>query len=146
MAKKETVKKTTTPVLRDSQKSTLSTQLKIQDLACVIAEKGYGRIACKKYASEKWGMSEAQAEKYYYGALKYLRPDNPDEYREALISRNFSVLEKLLQDSIDRADTKVALDVVKVMNAMLGVGGKQVEFNEKDKDGGEKKIVISFND
>lgn len=138
--------KTTTPALRDSQKSTLSTQLKIQELANVMAEKGYGRLASMKYASERWGISQAQAEKYYYGALNYLRPDNPEEYREALIARNFSVLEKLLQDSIDRADTKVALDVVKVMNAMLGVGGKQVEVAEKSTDGGEKRIVISFND
>ena len=138
--------KTTTPTLRDSQKSTLSTQLKIQDIAGVIAEKGYGRLACMKYASEKYGMSQAQAEKYYYGALNYLRPDNPEQVREALIARNFSVLEKLLQDSIDRADTKVALDVVKVMNQMLSVGGKQVEIADKEADGSEKKIIISFSD
>lgn len=138
--------KTTTPTLRDSQKSTLSTQLKIQDIAGVIAEKGYGRLACMKYASDKWGISQAQAEKYYYGALNYLRPDNPEQVREALIARNFSVLEKLLQDSIDRADTKVALDVVKVMNQMLSVGGKQVEIADKQTDGSEKKIIISFND
>ena len=138
--------KTTTPTLRDSQKSTLSTQLKIQDIAGVIAEKGYGRLACMKYASDKFGISQSQAEKYYYGALNYLRPDNPEQVREALIARNFSVLEKLLQDSIDRADTKVALDVVKVMNQMLSVGGKQVEIADKETDGSEKKIIISFND
>lgn len=138
--------KTTTPTLKDSQKSTLSTQLKIQELATVMAEKGYGRLASMRYASEKWGISQAQAEKYYYGALNYLRPDNPDQYREALIARNFSVLEKLLQDAIDHNDTPTALNVVKVMNGLLGVGGKQLEVAEKDKDGGEKRIVISFND
>lgn len=145
MAKK-TTEKTTTPVLRDSQKSTLSTQLKIQELAGVIAEKGYGRLASMKYAAEKWGMSQAQAEKYYYGALKYLRPDNPEEYREALIARNFSVLEKLLQDAIEHNDTPTALNVVKTMNGLLGVGSKQLEVAEKDSGGGEKRIVISFND
>lgn len=138
--------KTTTPTLRDTQKSTLATQLKIQELANVMAEKGYGRLASMKYASERWGMSQSQAEKYYYGALNYLRPDNPDQYREALIARNFSVLEKLLQDAIDHNDTPTALNVVKVMNGLLGVGGKQLEVAEKDKDGGEKRIVISFND
>lgn len=99
-----------------------------------------------KYASDKFGISQSQAEKYYYGALNYLRPDNPEQVREALIARNFSVLEKLLQDSIDRADTKVALDVVKVMNQMLSVGGKQVEIADKEADGSEKKIIISFSD
>lgn len=99
-----------------------------------------------KYASDKFGISQSQAEKYYYGALNYLRPDNPEQVREALIARNFSVLEKLLQDSIDRADTKVALDVVKVMNQMMSVGGKQVEIADKQTDGSEKKIIISFSD
>ena len=143
MPKKE---KTTTPALRDSQKSTLSTQLKIQELANVMAEKGYGRLASMKYASERWGISQAQAEKYYYGALNYLRPDNPEEYREALIARNFSVLEKLLQDAIEHNDTPTALNVVKAMNGLLGVGSKQLEVAEKSTDGGEKRIVISFND
>lgn len=138
--------KTTTPVLRDSQKSTLSTQLKIQELANVMAEKGYGRLASMKYASDRWGISQAQAEKYYYGALNYLRPDNPEEYREALIARNFSVLEKLLQDAIEHNDTPTALNVVKTMNGLLGVGSKQLEVAEKSTDGGEKRIVISFND
>ena len=141
-----TKKKTTTPVLRDSQQSKLSTQLRIQDVATQIAEKGYGRLACMKYVAEKYGLSEIQGEKYYYGALKYLRPDNPEEYREALINRNFSVLEKLLQDAIDHNDTATALNVVKVMNGMLNVGGKQVEISDKEKDGTEKKIVISFSD
>ncbi len=91
-------------------------------------------------------MSQSQAEKYYYGALAYLRPDNPEEYREALIARNFSVLEKLLQDAIEHNDTPTALNVVKTMNGLLGVGGKQLEVAEKSTDGGEKRIVISFND
>lgn len=143
MPKKE---KTTTPTLRDTQKSTLATQLKIQELASVMAEKGYGRLASMKYASERWGISEKQAEKYYYGALNYLRPDNPEEYREALIARNFSVLEKLLQDAIEHNDTPTALSVVKTMNGLLGVGSKQLEVAEKSTDGGEKRIVISFND
>lgn len=111
-----------------------------------MAEKGYGRLASLRYASEKWGISQVQAEKYYRSALRYLRPENPEEYREALIARNFSVLEKLLQDAIDHNDTPTALNVVKVMNGLLGVGGKQLEVAEKDKDGGEKRIVISFND
>lgn len=143
MPKKE---KTTTPTLRDTQKSTLATQLKIQELANVMAEKGYGRLASMKYASERWGISEKQAEKYYYGALNYLRPEDPDKYREALIARNFSVLEKLLQDAIEHNDTPTALNVVKTMNGLLGVGSKQLEVAEKSTDGGEKRIVISFND
>ena len=148
MATKQTSqrKKTTTPTLKGTQKATIATQIKIQEVASLIVEKGYGRMACLKYCKEKWGLSETQGDRYYSAALIYLRPENPDEYREALISRNFGVLEELLQRAMDSNDTPTALNVVKVMNGLLGVGGKQVEFNEKDKEGGEKKIVISFND
>jgi hypothetical protein len=103
-------------------------------------------MASMRYAYVRRGMSQSQAEKYYYGALNYLRPENPDQYREALIARNFSVLEKLLQDAIEHNDTPTALNVVKTMNGLLGVGGKQLEVAEKSTDGGEKRIVISFND
>ena len=136
MSKKE---KTTAPTLRDSQKSTLTTQLKIQELANVIAEKGYGRLASMKYVADKWGLSMTQAEKYYYGALKYLRPDNPDEYREALIARNFGVLENMLQKALENNDLASATQIVKVMNTMLNVGDKKIQVEQ-----GETKIVVSF--
>lgn len=132
-------KKTTLPVLRDSQKSQLSTQLKIQELASVIAEKGYGRLASMKYVSDKWGLSEKQAEKYYYGALNYLRPEDPDKYREALIARNFGVLENMLQKALENNDLASATQIVKVMNTMLNVGDKKVQLEQ-----GDTRITVSF--
>lgn len=133
-------------VLPGNEKSKVSTTIRIMDIAELIVKKGYGRMECMKYAQEAYGISEKQSERYYYGALNYLRPEDPEGYREALISRNFSVMEELLKRAMDSNDTKTALDVVKAMNSLLGVGGKQVEIADKDKEGGEKKIVISFGD
>ena len=133
-------------VLPGNKKSTVATEVRIYEIAELIVKRGWGRQACMEYARTQWELSDTQAERYYYGALNYLMPKDPDKYREVLIGRNFSVLEQLLQGAIDRNDTKVALDVVKAMNQMLGVGAKQVEINDKDAEGGEKKIVISFSD
>lgn len=132
-------RKTTLPVLRDNQKATLSTQIRIQELAGVIAEKGYGRLAAKKYVVEHWGLSDKQAERYYYGALDYLRPEDPDKYREALIARNFGVLESMLQRALETNDLSSATQIVKVMNTMLNVGDKKIQLEQ-----GDTKIVVSF--
>lgn len=136
----------TEAVLPGNKKSKVSTEVRIYDLAELITKKGYGRLAIKKYVEDNWGLSDSQSERYWKAALNYLMPKDPEKYREILIGRNFSVLEELLQDAIDHNDTPTALNVVKAMNAMLGVGSKQVEVAEKEKDGGEKRIVISFND
>lgn len=132
--------------LPDTKRSTVATAARIYELAELITTKGYGRMAIKKYAEEKYGISDVQSERYWTAALKLLMPKDPEKYREALIGRNFSVLENLLQKALDSNDTKTALDVVKVMNALLGAGGKQVEINDKNGAGEERKITISFSD
>lgn len=134
-------KLTTTPTLKGTQKPTLATQLKIQEVAALITEKGYGRLACLNYCKDKWEVSETQADRYYSAALIYLRPDNPEEYREALISRNFGVLENMLQRALENNDLAVANSIINTMNKMLGVGDRKVQLETKD-----EKIVVSFGD
>lgn len=145
MAKKNPSRKNNA-VLPGNEKSKVATTIRIMDIADLIVKKGYGRMECIRFVQEQWGLSEKQAERYYYGALNYLKPEDAEGYREALINRNFSVMEELLQRAMESGDTKTALDVVKAMNTLLGVGGKQVEISDKGKEGEEKKIVISFSD
>lgn len=146
MSKKRGTAKKSEALLPGTKKATVATTARIIELAEKITNEGYGRQAIKKYAEENYGLSDTQSERYWTAALKYLVPEDPEKYREALIGRNFSVLESLLQKSIERNDFKTALDVVKVMNTLLGVGGKQVEIKDKDGSGEERKIVISFGD
>ena len=129
-------------LLPGAKTATVATTLRIYELAEKIVKEGYGRMACMQFAKSEWGLSDTQAERYYYGALGFLKPEDEVKYREALIARNFGVLESLLQRALSNNDVKTAADVVKIMNTMLGVGGKSVEF----KDNKDNVITISFGD
>lgn len=130
------------PILKKSNKgSTLATQLRVQELSREIAEKGYGRQASMKWCMDNWGLKEGQAEKYYYAALRYLMPDNPAEYRDALINRNFTVLENMLKMALDRNDLTNANAIIKTMNQMLGADGKKLEITNEN-----QKITVTFGD
>lgn len=130
--------------LPGNNKASPSTEVRIIEVAELIVKKGYGRMDCMKWVQDNWGLSEKQSERYYYAALKYLKPKDPDKYREALINRNFAVAETILQKALDSNNLKAANDALKILNQMLGVGGKQVEISDKDSAGEERKIVISF--
>lgn len=132
--------------LPGNKKASPATEVRIIEVADLIVKKGYGRMDCMKWVQENWGLSEKQSERYYYAALKYLKPKDPDKYREALINRNFAVAETILQKALDSNNLKAANEALKILNQMLGVGGKQVEISDKDSAGEDRKIVISFND
>lgn len=132
--------------LAKADKSTVTTTARVYELAELIVKQGYGRMAIKKYAEENYGIGDTQSERYWVAALKYLMPEDPEKYREALIGRNFNVLEGLLQKALSDSDTKTALEVVKTMNQLLGAGGKAIEIKDKDSGGEERKITISFSE
>lgn len=132
--------------LPGNKKASPATEVRIIEVADLIVKKGYGRMDCMKWVQENWDLSEKQSERYYYAALKYLKPKDPDKYREALINRNFAVAETILQKALDSNNLKAANEALKILNQMLGVGGKQVEIADKDSAGEDRKIVISFND
>lgn len=132
--------KGTTPTLRTTNKSTtLATQARVQELAEKIAKEGYGRQACLSYAKDKWGVKKDQSERYYYAALKYLVPEEPEKYRQLLIDRNFTILENMLQKALDGNDLSAATQIIKLMNTFLGVSDKKLEVDTKD-----TKITVSF--
>lgn len=134
--------KTQAPTLRpQNKKATLATQVKIKELADKIVKEGYGRQACFKYMEDVWKMSDSQAEKYYYAALKYLVPEDGEKYREQLIARNFSILENMLQKALGNNDLSSATQIIKLMNQFLGVSDKKLEVDTKD-----TKITVSFGD
>lgn len=119
--------------------------MRIYDVADLIVASGYGRMDVMRYAEQEWGVSPKQAERYYYGGLNYLKPENPDEYRDALINRNLHLVESVFRRALDSGDLKEANNALKIMNSMLGIGGKNVEITDKDAAAGtEKKIIISF--
>lgn len=139
-------RKKDTAVMPGNNRSTLATQAKIETLAEMIVKSGATRQDILRLVRNDWGLSATQADRYYSAAINFLRPKDREKYREMLIDRNFEILEELLKRSIERNDTKSALDCIKLINNLLGVGGNQVEIKDKDGTGSDRVIKISFTD
>lgn len=97
------------------------------------------------YCEKEWGLSKTQAIRYWTSALEYLRPDSPDEYREALINRNFNIAEEILHRALENGNLKEANNALKILNGMLGVGdGRSVRIEDKDTAGNDRTFTITF--
>ena len=136
------------PVLKDSEGDTtkvsnLATQVKITFLAEKMVKEGWTRYDVMQYCRNDWGLSQCQSERYYKAACNTLLPTNDEEWRNALLARNFTTLEELLKKAIERDNLKAATEVVKVLNTMLGVGGKQTVITDETADS-KRTIVINF--
>ncbi len=140
-AKKES---TTTSLKRieGSTKNTLATDVKIAFLANKIVKEGWTRYDIMQHVQNEWGLSKTQAERYYKSACTTLLPSNDKEWRDALIARNFTTLEEILKRALERENLKCATEVLKTLNGMLGIGGRQVEIKD---DTGEVKRTITIN-
>lgn len=146
MAKAQARAKNSPAVLPGNKKSTAATAARIWDIAKRITYSGSSRIDCLDFMKTEWGLSDTQASRYYYAALKLFIPEEPEKYREALINRNFSTVESILQKALDRNDLTNALGAAKILNQMLGVGRKAVEIKDKEGTPEERTITISFTD
>lgn len=105
---------------------------------------GWSRQDCFKFMHSDWGLGDTQCQRLWRGALAYLMPEDPDKYRELLINRNYEVLEQMLRKALDNNNLKVANEIIKTINQMLGVGGRQVEIQDKTADGQDRTFTISF--
>lgn len=133
-------------LLPGTKKATAATEARLYEVARLITNSGYSRMDVIDYCAENWNISRSRAEKYYYGALHALIPDNPEQYREALIQRNFNTAEGILKKALERNDLTNANAALKILNAMLGVGQKAVEIKDKEGTPEERTITISFSD
>ncbi len=124
----------------------LATQARIAEVARHIAQDGWTYRECVDWIQEHYGVKKTQAERYYYGACHTLIPDDPEEYRRVFLERNLTTLERMLQDALNDHNLKEANNIIRTINQMLGVGGKQVEIKDKDALGRDKVITISFVD
>lgn len=125
------------------KKNTLATDVKIAFIAEKIVKEGWSRYDVMQLVKNDWGLSDSQAERYYKAACKTLLPLNDVEWRNALVARNFSTLEEILKRALEANNLKAATEVCKTLNAMMGVGGKEVQI--KDGEGANQRtITISF--
>lgn len=136
----------TEAVMPGNKYSTVSTELRIYELSDRIVNSGWTRLDILKYIQGEWGLSDTQAQRYWMAAVNYLRPKDPEKYREAIINKNIDLLEMIIRKALESNNLKEANNAIKTLNSMLGAGQKSVEISDKDSSGEDRKIVISFND
>ena len=134
----------TEAVLPGNKKSTVSTEVRIYELSDLIVNSGWTRLDIMNYIQQEWGLSDTQANRYWLAAVNFLRPKDPEKYREALINKNIDLLEMIIRRALEANNLKEANNAIKILNQMLGAGGKQVEIKDSDSGGQDRTIVISF--
>ena len=120
------------------------TKIIMEEFAEEIAKTAMPRRTAIKWAAERYGVAESTASSYYAAAMRYLRPSDPEKYREEIIDKNFAILERMLQTALKRGDLKSATQIIRTINQMVGIGGNKVEIKKGEVSGQTETITISF--
>lgn len=90
--------------------------------------KGESRMGLQKWMQENWDIGDRQARAYYMAAIRYLTPEDIDEYKKGLIQVNLDRLEDIVEKTMGGRNYKDAIAAIKEINKMLGLdSGKSVE-------------------
>ena len=116
----------------------------MEEFAEEIAKTAMPRRTAIKWAAERYGVAESTASSYYAAAMRYLRPSDPEKYREEIIDKNFAILERMLQTALKRGDLKSATQIIRTINQMVGISGNKVEIHQDKGSGETQTITISF--
>lgn len=120
------------------------TERRIMQIAEMV-NNGAQRTTCVKYMMDEWGFKDiSQPSKIFNAAIRYLMPDDPQEYREQMIAKNFSRLEKIIEQSMKDKNYRVAREAIAETNKMLGLGGNKIQIGQEQADGTKQMIQISF--
>ena len=89
------------------------------------------------------GCSMRKAEYYYDAAVRFLTPNDPEEFKKGLIAKNMAKFEDLYQKAYEAGQYKTCRDILDSLNKMYGLsGGNQVNIAENAE--GERVIQIKF--
>ena len=135
-------KESNLPTLEKGKKTEKLTSARIAVLAKGIT-KGWTRDHVFDYAMDQWGLSQTQASRYYYAAVRYLVPDDP-EYRQSLIEKNIARLESMIEDAMEAGERKEANDLIKTLQQILQPSGNKVAIGQFTPDGAQQTIEITF--
>lgn len=120
-----------------------ATVAKVEETAKMVS-KGKGRAEIIDYLQKKYDMSYETARKYFVSACHFLIPDDQGEFRQSLIKQNMERLEKIINDSLEEKQYKVAREAIAEMNKMLGVTGGQGIVINQDPASGQQQIIVNF--
>lgn len=121
--------------------ATPETVARVQSLAKLITD-GKSRASIQQYVKDNYKVGDRQARAYFNSAMKYLQPEDANEFRNNMAYANIGRLEKIIELNIDRAP-KIAIAAIGELNKLLGLtNGNGVTIAQNDK--GEQVIKINF--
>lgn len=151
-AKKRTKKpRATTSALKTSEKEasnyvpTTATEAKVIMLAKEIAN-GMSRQGAMEYAKTHFHIGPDQAYNYYQAAMRYLVPENVEEYRANLAQANIDRLEHIIEKAMENQQWKIAREAIDSLNKMLGINGNIQVGLKTDPDSKTTEFIIKINE
>lgn len=122
-------------LLRPTEQWTTTPQTteKIISLAKMISE-GMSRKNLQEWIMANYGVGDRQARAYYSAALRYLIPDNEEEYKRGLIQANINRLETIIERTMAEGSTdyKSAIAAIKEINRLVAPNENSIEVATKD--------------
>ena len=122
-------------LLRPTEQWTTTPQTteKIISLAKMLSE-GMGRKSALEWIMTNYGVGDRQARAYYSAALRYLIPDNEEEYKKGLIQANINRLETIIERTMAEgsSDYKSAIAAIKEINRLVAPNENTIEVATKD--------------
>ena len=122
-------------LLRPTEQWTTTPQTteRIISLAKMISE-GMGRKSAIEWIMTNYEVGDRQARAYYTAALRYLIPDNEEEYKRGLIQANINRLETIIERTMAEgsADYKSAIAAIKEINRLVAPNENSIEVATKD--------------
>lgn len=122
-------------LLRPSEQWTTKPQTieRIISLAKMLS-KGMSRKSAMEWIMTNYGVGDRQARAYYTAALRYLIPDNEEEYKRGLIQANIDRLETIIERTMAEgsADYKSAIAAIKEINRLVAPNENSIEVATKD--------------
>ena len=122
-------------LLRPTEQWTTTPQTieRIISLAKMISE-GMSRKSTQEWIMANYDVSARQARAYYSAALRYLIPDNEEEYKRGLIQTNINRLETIIERTMAEgtADYKSAIAAIKEINRLVAPNENSIEVATKD--------------
>lgn len=117
----------------DEWKANSQTIERVTNLAKMISE-GISRKSAQEWIMTNYDVSARQARAYYSAALRYLIPDNEEEYKRGLIQSNIDRLETIIERTMAEgsADYKSAIAAIKEINRLVAPNENSIEVATKD--------------
>lgn len=105
---------------------------------------GGSRTSIFEWIKNQYGIGYRQSRKYYSAAIRFLIPEDMEEYRKELIQANIQRLETIIEDTMTTKGMAytTAIQAIKELNKMLGLDNSKMVAVETP----DTKFVIKLGD